>query len=181
MSSKRFILNTLPNMKWKWRWSSLYLQELGLKHLLPLRVTLGHASQGFNNGEDGQTAEQAPFIFIIVLLVFLKYASGISWIIRNQVPSPPNWMKTVTRPWGIAIMTGASFLHKVKQNLYADMAGWRIITNVKVKQTDVHQGAIGRAAATHLHCTLHHSAIKWNELRKHDFVVKTGLFYNKQK
>ena len=180
MSSKRFILNTQPNMKWKWRWSSLYLQELGLKHLLPLRVTLSHASQGFNNGEDGQTAEQAPFIFIIILLVFLKYASGISWIIRNQVPSPPNWMKTVTRPWGIAIMTGASFLHKVKQNLYADMAGWRIITNVKVKQTDVHQGAIGRAA-TRLHCTLHHSAIKWNELRKHDFVVKTGLFYNKQK
>ena len=152
-----------------------------------------------------QTAELAPFIFIIILLVFLKYASGISWIIRNQDPSPPNlvwfpnplaagsdffksdgdpvypnWIKTVTRPWVIAIMTGASFLHKVKQNLYADMAGWRIITNVKVKQTDVHQGAIGRAA-THLHCTLHNSAIKWNELRKHDFVVKTGLFYNKQK
>ena len=69
MSSKRFILNTLPNMKWKWRWSSLYLQELGLKHLLPLRVTLGHASQGFNNGEDGQTAEQAHFIFFIIWLV----------------------------------------------------------------------------------------------------------------
>ena len=92
--------------------------------------------------------------------------------------------QTGSKQWqgfvGIAIMTGASFLHKVKQNLYADMAGWRIITNVKVKQTDVHQGAIGRAA-TRLHCTLHHSAIKWNELRKHDFVVKTGLFYNKQK
>ena len=125
-------------------------------------------------------SEQAPFIFIIILLVFLKYASGISWTIRNQDPNPPNWIKRVTRPWGNAIMTGASFLHKVKQNLYADMAGWRIITNVKVKQTDVHQGAIGRAA-THLHYTLHHSAIKWNELRKHDFVVKTGLFYNKQK
>ena len=59
MSSKRFILNTLPNMSWRRRWSFLYLQKLGLKHLLPLRVTLGHASQGFNNGEDGQTADQS--------------------------------------------------------------------------------------------------------------------------
>ena len=140
MSSKRFILNTLPNMKWKWRWSSLYLQELGLKHLLPLRVTLGHASQGFNNGEDGQTAEQVHFIFFIISLVFLKYASGISWIIWNQVPSAPNWMKAMTRPWGIILLwQGLRFFTRLSKIYMLTWPGgvsspmWRLSKQTSIK------------------------------------------------